>query len=351
MFKETYKNIYDQITPSRQLISTVLDSEHISQKTLTTFKPAFLKPALISIAIAFCLLFAAPALAANIPVAYELMYHVSPSIAQYFKLVQKSCKNNGIKMEVISTFIHGGTAELYISMQDLTGDRIDATTDLFGSYSIHRPFNSSVTCQQCQQVGFDEATNTVTFLISITEGGDSEISGEKITFSVNRFLSGRRVYDGIPITFDIANIPVNPNTMPLSDMHGGGGDYDYKNLGNPNVLVPSSNIDFGVDEITISAIGFVDDMLHIQTKTGDYLNSDNHGYFYFINKEGINYTQQLYRYSISINEIENGERVRYTEFVFNIPPSELANYDVYGYFVSGGAFTDGPWQVTVPLEN
>ena len=117
------------------------------------------------------------------------------------------------------------------------------------------------------------------------------------------------------------------------------------------VLVPSSNIDFGVDGIAISAIGFVDGMLHIQTKTGDYQNSDNHGYFYFIDKEGINYTQQLYRYSISINEIQNGERVRYTEFVYNIPPSGLANYDVYGYFVAGGAFTDGPWQVTVPLEN
>ena len=111
-----------------------------------------------------------------------------------------------------------------------------------------------------------------------------------------------------------------------------------------------SHIDFGVDGIAISAIGFIDGILHIQTKTGDYQNSDNHGYFCLVDKEGVDNTQQLYSYSISFNEIQNGERVRYNEIVFNIPQSELAYYDMHGYFVVGGVSTDGPWQVTVPLE-
>jgi len=29
--------------------------------------------------------------------------------------------------------------------------------------------------------------------------------------------------------------------------------------------------------------------------------------------------------------------------------SQLADCDMYGYFVSGGIMTDGPWQVTFPL--
>lgn len=347
MFKETFSELRtSEDTFSEIMKMTVKRKKSHLNKTPKTFIPAFRKPAIISIAIVFCLLFAVPALAVNIPATYNLMYHISPSIAQFYKPVQKSHENNGVRMEVISAYIHGDTAEIYISMQDLTGNRIDATTDLFDSYSIRRPFNSSATCQR---LGFDEASNTTTFLISITEWGNRNITGDKITFSVREFLSGKQVYDMIPLPIIgdmLLSVPNTINTMLMPTANGYGGSYDFQNHGTPTVLTPSLSIDFGVEGIEVTGMGYVDGMLHIQTAVGDYLTSDNHGYFYFRDKDG---NEVNCIYSVSYNVYENGERVRYNEMVFNIPLSELADYEVYGYFVAGGTITDGPWQVTFPL--
>ena len=115
-----------------------------------------------------------PALAARVEPIYELMYMISPTIAQFFMPVQKSDEDNGVKMEVVSAHIHDNVAEIYIIMQDLTKSRIDETTDLFDSYSINRPFDSS---SHCESVGYDKNTKTATFLITIDEWGNKDIAG------------------------------------------------------------------------------------------------------------------------------------------------------------------------------
>lgn len=345
MFKSTYKHMYDQITPNERLVSATIASNRVSRKSKIVM-PLLRKPAIVSIALALCILISIPALAANVPAFYEMLYSISPATAQYFKPVQKSMENNGIKMEVVSTYIHEDTAEVLISVQDLTGNRVDATTDLFDSYSIHRPFDSSATCQR---INFDETTNTATFLISITEWGNKKITGDKITFSVREFISGKRIYDGISVNMDISNITNNPHTMIMPDKYGyGGSDYDFKNLGIPTVLVPSTPISFGVDGINISAMGYVDGMLHIQTVTSEEAKNDNHGYFYFTDNDG---NDVKCVYSITFNDFQNGERMNYNEFVYDIPQSQLDKYAIHGYFVTGGIFTDGYWQVTFPLES
>ena len=63
---------------------------------------------------------AIPAMAAFSPSFYELLYAVTPATAQFFKPVQRSCEDNGIRMEVTAAYIHENTAEIYLSMQDLT---------------------------------------------------------------------------------------------------------------------------------------------------------------------------------------------------------------------------------------
>jgi len=89
-------------------------------------------------------------------------------------------------------------------------------------------------------------------------------------------------------------------------------------------------------------------MPHVQTATNSNLTNDNHGYFYFVDKENSNSIQSLY--SVSFADVQNQERFSYNECVFDIPESLLADYDIFGYFVVGGTITDGPWEVTFPLE-
>ena len=74
-----------------------------------------------------------------------------------FLPVQKSDTNNGIKMEVVSADIRGDTARIYITMQDLIGDRVDETIDLYDSYDIRLPFDGT---GFCGKVGYDPNTRT-----------------------------------------------------------------------------------------------------------------------------------------------------------------------------------------------
>ena len=156
MFREKYVRLNNYIKPSEKLVNKVknFSNEEIIKKD-KKIKNIMLKPA-IAIMILVMVFFSMPVLASNIPSIYNLMYLVSPKIAQYFIPIQKSCENQGIKMEIISINIHENEAQIYITMQDLIGDRIDETTDLNDSYSINRAFKCSI--GHCEMIGFDNET-------------------------------------------------------------------------------------------------------------------------------------------------------------------------------------------------
>ena len=282
--------------------------------------------------------------AASSSSAYELVYAVSPSAAQHFKSVRKSCTDNGVKMEVVSSYIHGDTAEVYISMQDTTADRVDETTDLFDSYTIRTPFgfDSSGTCSL---KSYDSSTKTATFLVAISRMDGREIKGGKATFSVRKFLSKKKYYSDIEISLNPDFITGNPKTHSVT-LNGVSGNADINS--HFEALVPkSSYISLGFDGIELSAVGFVGGKLHIQASAGDSTKSDNHGEFYFKNSSGSEI-----RYTSLCHFIENGPDGRndYMEYVFDITPEMLKNYTLYGDFIISGELTEGNWEVTFPLE-
>ncbi len=265
-----------QIHPSQELVNKTINLAN-STTSSTKHKSLFRRPIVIVAMLTICLFTAMPILAAALP--YELMYHLSPNVAQFFMPIQKSCEDSGIKMEVVSAYIHDDTAEIYITMQDLTGDRIDETTDLYDSYSIHRPFNSSATCQL---IGYDDVTKTATFLISITEWGINNILGDKITFSVREFISDKHIYEDIPFNIDLSTIRIANETKQIEMIGSGGKNFEKYSSEKNNytkVLMPSQPMNFPVKGIDFTSIGYVDDMLHIQIAVTNKLSNDNHGRF------------------------------------------------------------------------
>lgn len=303
---------------------------------------------LIAVALAaiLCTSAGTPVLAANVPGFYQFMYMVSPSIAQFLMPVQKSAVSNGIKMEVVSAAIHGNTADIYITMQDLTGDRIDGTTDLYDSYSINRPFASSATCRL---IGYDDATKTATFHITIKEWGDHNITGDKITFSAREFLSHKMNYEEITIPLDLSSVTSAVETQKVDSTGGSGRDYpDYERK--KTVLTPSeAKAEFPIEGIDVTAIGYIGTKLHVQLAYHNNLKSDNHGTVYLKDGEGnrldINYSVRF------MNQHDRPEdRIDYTEYVFDIPQGDMQQYTLYGDFVSSGMWTAGRWSVTFPLE-
>lgn len=348
MFREQYNQLNKQVSPDKILIQATINEAEKHEAKYFNKVCSFRKPIIAFVSICLCLFLAMPVLAATVEPIYQLMYIVSPTVAQFFMPVQKFDEDNGIKMEVVSAYIHDNVAQIYITMQDLTENRIDETTDLFDSYDINRPFDSSA---HCERVEYDESTKTATFLITINEGGNKNISGDKITFTLREFLSHKKTYDDILVPINFSAVSLAEKTQTVSSTGGGGSDYqkyaDFKE--NPISLVPSSPIaEFSVDGIDLTGIGYINGNLHIQTAVKDNLDKDNHGFFYFKDSNG-NKVNCNYNFYFS-NQYEQPGRIDYCNYVFDIPQNELANYTLHGDFVTSGMKTEGNWRVTFPLE-
>lgn len=349
MFREQYRQLNKQVNPNNNLIQeTIYKAEKYGRKVDSKVY-VFRKPIIALVSMCLCISLGMPALAASVEPIYQLMYMVSPSVAQFFMPVQKADEDNGIKMEVISAYIHDNVAEIYITMQDLTQNRMDETTDLFDSYNINRPFDSLA---HCECVGYDENTKTATFLITIEESGGKNITGDKITFTVREFLSHKKTYEDMTIPIDLSVAEIAKSTQIVSSTGGGGVDYS-KYIGldieiDPTALIPAEPMrEFAVDGIDLTGIGYIDGKLHIQTAVKDNLEKDNHGFFYLKDSNG-NQVECNYNFYF-VNQDEGG-RIDYCNYVFDIPKNQLANYTLHGDFVTSGMKTEGKWSVTFPLE-
>lgn len=312
-------------------------SKHTVRKTLRK------KTIVLVAAIAVCIMFSVPVLAASIP--YDLLYSFSPATAQFFKPVNMSCEDSGIYMKVISAYIHGDTAEIYITLQDLTGNRIDQTTDLFDSYSINTPFGCSA---HCENVSYDEETKTATFLITMTQWGEKDIGGNKITFQLREFLSNKHKFNDSLSEVDLKSLSASVDTFaPDENNIRGGGGIRYEDFSNGFVaLAPSSKQHSPVNGVTITAIGYINGYLHVQIDFENIRETDNHGYVYFQNEAG-----EEIESIASIGFEDNEQQHSYDEYIFSIPQEEIADYTMYGYFVTADSLTRGNWEVTFPLED
>lgn len=325
----------------------------------------------IAAVLILCLTTVLPVLAVTeTEVGYDIVYTISPAIAQRLKPVQRSCVYDGIRMEVISANVSGDTAEVYISMQDLEGDRIDETIDLLDSYYINRSFD----CQGgCEFAGYDEETKTATFLIRIQPMNHQNIGGKKLTFSVDRFLSHKIKTN---FTFDSLKnvIDFNPETITGAELKARGGCVGYSNDSNieRNNYLKSRKKEMlyaPVDGMGITAVCYIDGKLHIQTYKENDLNTDNQCFLSLFDKDGNEVPSTAVYYNIILdkdgNEISkpyyrnyveygNGERLgQFTEIIYDIPFEDLDQYTLKGKCVtSDPAYpaVEGDWRITFPIE-
>jgi hypothetical protein len=352
MFEETYKSLNSKITVDPELIADTIDlTNGLKRKPRAKAKPVFCKPFAVTAAIILCLALATPVLATNVPAIYELMNLVSPAVAQYFIPIQESCEDNGIRMEVVSTYIHDDTAQIYVTMQDLTGERVDATTDLFDSYSLQIPFDSIA---YCERVGFDE-TRTATFLITIStmDGKDIDIKGGKVTFSVREFLSQKESHKNIPISLDLTTIAEANSIDTFDPQHNdtytcvGGSSIDGTSPDSyPVMMIPGNSVYSVGEGMDITGIGFVNGQLHIQVATYDKLTMDTHGDFQLVDANGNKVYYNSVCFAAGVN---TDNRTDYQEFIFDVSQEEIGSYTLLGHYYSSGMNAKGNWKVTFPL--
>ncbi len=317
---------------------TVKDAKEYTKKHS---KPSAVKVTALVAAVLFCLTASIPAFAAaDIEPAYQLLYTVSPEIAQRLKPIKKSCVSNGIQMEVVSALVDGDTAEFYIAVQDLTGNRIDKTVDLFDSYDIKNPYDISGTCALDS---FDEETGVATFLITMKTMNQRDIKGNKVTFSVSKFLSHKKEVTGEITNIDLSSADVSPKTKIPSvivgkALYGAPDEMLYLEPLPQPLCIPT-------DGVSISAMGYVGGHLHIQLRCEDVLKTDNHGWLWLEDSEGNSVTTSYSETFFYEERIDH-----YYEYLFDIPYNELGNYKLFGEFMTCGQLTEGEWQITFPMN-
>ena len=283
-----------------------------------------------------CLLIVTPALAASVPEVNDLLYLVSPTTAQFFRPVQMSAVDQGIEVSVESAYIYGSTAQAIITVRDLEGDRLDDSLDLYDSYEIKTGYDCT---GHCEQMGYDPASKTATFLISISSMDQKNINqGNKLTFSLTTLLTGKEKAIDVALPMDWKSIPneVQTETGDTSD---------------EVVMIPGKERNELYEGFYCSGIGYINNSLHVQLYTPGRDLRDDHAFLHLRNAAGDQIeAQMLYRGSYRGMDPAEDDRANYVEYAFTVPLSDIDQWSLYGDFYHATGRIDGNWSITFPLE-
>lgn len=278
---------------------------------------------------------------------YGIMYEIAPSIAQKLKPVNISCEDKGIKLKVISADIKEDTAYIYISVKDTEGDRIDKTVDLFDSYRINIPFDSS---SHCQYIDFDEETRTGFFLIEISRMDGKNIEkykDRKITFSFDTLLLNKKVESKVLSEINLGDTKKVTETVEKEDFY-----YDEKDDCFYDKIIkclpPSEERLFEIEKdcAYVTGIGYTEAGLNIRIQyenTGKY---DNHGFIHLVGENG----GEIHCIDATTYRAGEYDNDMVYEYIFPVSYEELSEYKISGEFVTCNTDLKGDWEVTFRLD-
>ena len=292
-----------------------------------------------------------PVMADKIPSFRNLLLSINSGFESMIQPVELVSVDNGIKMEVVGAMNDSEMAVIYITLQDLEGNRVDETIDLYDSYRLTggRSFTSEV-------VAYDENSKTATLRIQVN--GGNKLSGKELEFSFREFISGKKVIDTIidrnVLSSGLEYENINTILLDMDNISGGGGRLfdEYKNMGIIKVLKPDEKkiVIPDVDFMYISNMGVIDGRLHVQTKCSKK-GFDSYGYFYFTDKLGnkIEPKQANIYFGIDNNE-DTSNKEKYVEYIYDLSEIYLSDLNLNAYMVSSDNYTRGNWKARFKVE-
>ncbi len=350
-FRTQYQNMNEQIAPDDTLCADTLTR---MRREKTKRKPRRLRRIVtLAVAAAIAMGCVTPALAAHVPEVYQALYAISPAAAQALMPVNKVCEDQGVRMEVVSAFVEGDTAGVYLTLTDTTGKLFgNSAPDLYDSYSLHYPARIGQ-LSHCHLVEYDAAAAAATYYIEIANVGGEQYIGDKFTFSCRQLLIGRQKQAGVAVSYDLSYVPLAPQTAvhPINGASSieampaevgqqiSNGGYDF--------LVPQGTLWQSDDGIfSLTAAGYADGYLHLQYAASQPLARDNHAELFLHAPDG---TQIWHEYTVSYNDYEND--ISYTDFVYPVCYEDLPGCALSTDMYTTDARMEGNWQVTFRLES
>lgn len=331
--KDIINSRLSRISVSQQLKDKILTQNHNAKK----IKRRSLR---IVFAVCLCVMTSIPIMAATIPGYEKLLDVVGTQASRYLQPVKMVSESNGIKMEVVAAMNDDETAVVYLTMQDLVGNRIDETIRLCNVYMEGADILTH------GLIDYDENTKTATF--SMDAYGGHKLNGKKVTVRVDSFLSGEENFHNVDAEISLKELDLPPPKTFLLQMEnvssGESGLYDeVQEKGEISCLIPEEkNIVLQkIDFVNISNIGFVNGKLHVQTKWKESIH--NNGSLHLKNKNG-----DLIRASFLDFSVEN-KSAKYIEYVFDVEASNISDYSLFGDFQKYNEI-EGEWNTTFKIK-
>lgn len=356
MFEETYRGMNEHIRPTADLMrrTRLLMEAELARRS--ALRGRLRKPSLALVWMCvFVMVVSIPVMAATVSSFNDLLYRVAPEVAQLLRPVELSCVDNGIEMKVVAAVNDGERCVVYLTLQDLTGDRIDETVDLY-NYRVR-----GFTYFTHHLVDYDEETGKAT--ICIVGGGSQHLAGKKATVHIDSFLSKRVNYTGVPLNIDLSEIAGHPrpHTMEVDGRNVLGVSWIGDKLRVPGwegwkgravVLKPQARpipIASDIDFVSVSATGYIDGLLHVQTMWDPSV--DNHGSIYLAGENGdLRGPCGSLRFILDEDRAEAPYGTKYVEYAFEISEESLPNYKAYANLTENKCYTEGDWEVTFKIE-
>ena len=282
---------------------------------------------------------------------YNIVYMISPVTAQALKPVNKSCEKEGVEVSVISSDVSGATATVYIGVTDKGAGVVESGIDLDDSYHINTSFDAACGCRFDK---YDPDTNTAYYLLTISDinGNNIEkIKKKKITFTVGNILANKDEYNGKIDGIDLTNAKKNSKTEIIDFLRGYGGSCsEYADISKlddiPCLVANGTPIASPTDYADITAIGFVDNKLHVQTFYKNCMMNMSHGQLLLKDKNG----EEVMTAMTKLYTAEKTDEDSFEESIFDIPYDDISEYTLYGEFVTYRTRIDGNWNVTFKLD-
>lgn len=355
--EQLFKNMNDRIGPDPRLKAAVMEKAVLRRGL--RFRPLAAAAAMLAV-----LLMATPVMAAYVEPVNDFVYQLSPEMAGWFTPVQESSVENGIKMEILSASIQGDTAEFVVSLEDLTGEWFADGSFLPGflirNYGPQHTIVSAMCVEHIRDDYSTDAPENTTRIYRLTHRYENveaeELLNDKITLIMDSVLKDKTSEIFVfPLELTLReimtvktgeNYPADiPADMPVTGFqYGSTGDYaEWNRTEEFSMLAPGQTV-FNVTEgVAITGIAFVDDKLHIQSRTNSGILCCD---AYLVDANGEQ-TRAAVWYCFQ-SDTDNVTDF-YKEEVFDISEGELENYTLK-LVVSGYEMTEGPWKVTFEFE-
>lgn len=269
----------------------------------------------------------------------NLLWHISPEIAALLEPIESTVEYGGIKMEIVSAMQDEDMAVVYVTMQDVEGNRIDETLDIY-DFSMSKGRSFTV-----ERIGFDPTTKTAFVRFTSFNGS----STDKFKLKIRSFLSDKSVLEDVTFPLDLQDVEKQQTeVLPDDTIRGSGGE---SSEGDAYVL-PAGILNIQTqlyDRMRITNIGLHNDKLYVQTEWPAN-NAIEHGEFYLVNPDG---QKILPTVSYSYGRDEQGIPIyayNYEENVFNVKDINLAEYELKAKIYTAGQYVEGDWEASFKLE-